>query len=68
VSCLRNNFSVSDAAFDLFSGFGPRERFSGLIPMLQEVGDGAFQFGHRIKAAPGDGLLAYNAEPALDQV
>lgn len=68
VSCLRNKLSVSDAAFDLFSGLGPDKGFSVFIPVFQEPVNGTFQLGHRIKAAPADGLLADNGKPALDQV
>ena len=65
---FRNKFSVSDAAFDLSSGFAPPQGFTLLIPVFKKVGDGPFQFGHGIKTTASDSLLADDAEPALDQV
>jgi hypothetical protein len=56
VSWFRNKFSISNAAFGLFDGFGTDEGFSIFVPVFKEPGDGAFQFGHPIKATPADGL------------
>ena len=68
MSRVGNKFSVSDAAFDLVGGFGPGEGLGVLVPVVEEAGNGAFQFGHAVETAAADGLLTDHTEPALDEV
>ena len=68
MSRFRNKFSVSDAAIDLLRGLGPEEGLGILIPVFQDMGDSAFQFGHGIKTASADCLLTDDAQPALDRI
>jgi hypothetical protein len=68
VSWFRKKFSVSDAAPNLLSGLGPEERVWHFDSSVQKMGDSAFQFGQGFKIASADGLLADDAEPALDEI
>ena len=68
MSCLVNKCRIADAAFDLMGGFGPAEGFGGFVPVGQEAGDGLLQARDAVEAAAANGLRAYQAEPALDQV
>src|SRR5271170_4704030 len=68
VSCPGNKLRIADTGFDLMGGLGPDEGLGGLIPVVEEVGDGAFQLGDAGGAATANRLLADDAEPALDQV